>query len=53
MAMTNEELHKLRGQDKCIRTSLHVVDVGIFMAPIRDDINMLTAILECFEEIIR
>lgn len=44
-------LHRLRGQASTMRTSLYADDAAIFMAPIKEDIQNLAAILANFGEV--
>jgi hypothetical protein len=44
-------LHKIQGRGYILRTSLYADDAEVFVAPIREDIQNLTAILERFGEV--
>jgi hypothetical protein len=43
--------HKIQGRGYILRTSLYADDAEVFVAPIREDIQNLTAILERFGEV--
>jgi hypothetical protein len=44
-------LHNLRGRGTILRTSLYADDAVVFVAPLKEDINNLTTIFECFGEV--
>ena len=44
-------LHKIRGRGIMVRTSLYADDAAVFMAPIKKDIDNLSAILSGFGEV--
>jgi mannosylglycoprotein endo-beta-mannosidase len=41
-------LHKLHGRGAILRTSLYADDAVVFVAPIKEDVQNLAAILQCF-----
>jgi hypothetical protein len=45
LATANGDLHRLRGRGPTIRTLLYADDAAIFMAPIKEDFNILAEIL--------
>ena len=44
-------LHKLRGRDTFLRTSLYADDAAVFLAPIKEDIENFASILHAFGEV--
>lgn len=51
LATENGDLHRLRGRGPTIRTSLYADDAAIFMAPFKEDFEVLAHILEGFGEV--
>jgi hypothetical protein len=47
-ATTNGDLHRLRGRGPFLRTSLYADDAAIFLAPIKEDVNVLSHLLNEF-----
>jgi hypothetical protein len=50
-ATENGDLHRLRGRATSLRTFLYADDAVIFMAPRKDDMEMLSRILKDFGEV--
>jgi hypothetical protein len=46
-------LHKIRGRGAILRTLLYVDDAAVFVAPSKEDIKNMAAILESFGEVTR
>src|SRR4051812_45769219 len=51
LAMRKGLLHKIRGRDGMVRTSLHADDAVVFSAPIKRDIDNLASILRGFGDV--
>lgn len=51
LAMSKGLLHKIRGRDALVRTSLYADDATVFMAPIKKDIDNLFDILKYFGQV--
>ncbi|KAK1669188.1 hypothetical protein QYE76_057347 [Lolium multiflorum] len=50
LATQHNLLHKIRGRGTVIRTSLYADDTAVFMLPLKEDIQNLSAILDYFGE---
>ena len=51
LATRKKLLHRIRGRGVMVRTSLYADDAAVFMAPIKKDIDIFSAILRGFGEV--